>query len=35
MLLVVGADRLGNIEQVLKERGLADYKHITGRQLKM
>ncbi|MEZ5672116.1 MAG: DUF2325 domain-containing protein [Thiotrichaceae bacterium] len=34
MLLVVGADRLGNIEQVLKERGLSDFRHITGRQPK-
>ncbi|ALG66756.1 DUF2325 domain-containing protein [Beggiatoa leptomitoformis] len=31
MVILVGADRLGNIENVLKERGLSEYRHITGR----
>lgn len=35
MVILVGADRLGNIETVLKNRGLADYKHITGREPKL
>jgi len=32
MVILVGADRLGNIEDVLKERGYDDYLHIAGRK---
>ena len=31
MVILVGADRLGNIEQILKERGYQDSLHIAGR----
>jgi len=34
MVILVGADRLGNIEDVLKQRGFSEFKHITGRQPK-
>ncbi len=34
MVIVVGADRLGNIENLLRERGFSDFKHITGRNPK-
>lgn len=34
MVILVGADRLGNIETLLKDRGFASFKHITGRQPK-
>jgi hypothetical protein len=34
MVIVVGADRLGNIETLLNERGFSDLKHITGRNPK-
>lgn len=34
MVIVVGADRLGNIEMLLKERGFSELKHITGRHPK-
>jgi hypothetical protein len=34
MVIVIGADRLGNIESLLKQRGFAEVKHITGRQPK-
>ncbi|CAK0773474.1 hypothetical protein CCP3SC15_470015 [Gammaproteobacteria bacterium] len=31
MVILVGADRLGNIEQLLKDRGYNDAMHIAGR----
>ncbi len=31
MVILVGADRLGNIEQVLKERGYDNAYHVAGR----
>jgi hypothetical protein len=31
MVILVGADRLGNIEQVLRDRGYNDALHIAGR----
>ena len=31
MVIIVGADRLGNIENLLKERGFSKLKHISGR----
>jgi len=31
MVILVGADRLGNIEQLLKDRGYEDTVHIAGR----
>ncbi|OAD19118.1 hypothetical protein THIOM_005268 [Candidatus Thiomargarita nelsonii] len=34
MAIIIGADRLGNIEKLLKERGLSVLKHITGRRPK-
>jgi hypothetical protein len=34
MVIIIGADRLGNIESLLKERGFSDFKHITGRHPK-
>ena len=34
MVILVGADRLGNIEHLLKERGFSNFKHITGRHPK-
>ncbi len=34
MVIIIGADRLGNIESLLKERGFSDLKHITGRHPK-
>lgn len=34
MVIVVGADRLGNIEGLLQERGLTNFKHFTGRNPK-
>ncbi len=34
MAIVIGADRLGNIENLLEERGLSVLKHITGRSPK-
>lgn len=34
MVILVGADRLGNIEALLKERGFSNLKHITGRHPK-
>ncbi|MEK7992000.1 MAG: DUF2325 domain-containing protein [Thiotrichaceae bacterium] len=35
MVILVGADRLGNIENLLKDRGLEQYRHITGRDPKL
>ncbi len=35
MVLLVGADKLGNIENLLKQRGLDEYRHITGRDPKL
>ena len=32
MVLLIGADRLGNIEAVLRARGYAEQVHITGRK---
>ncbi|MDM8561667.1 DUF2325 domain-containing protein [Candidatus Parabeggiatoa sp. HSG14] len=34
MVIVVGADKLGKITTLLKDRGFANLKHITGRQPK-
>jgi hypothetical protein len=34
MAIVIGADRLGNIENLLEEHGLSVVKHITGRSPK-
>lgn len=34
MVILVGADRLGNIESLLKKRGFSQFKHITGRNPK-
>jgi hypothetical protein len=34
MVILVGADRLGNIEDLLKQRGFSTFKHITGRHPK-
>lgn len=34
MAIVIGADHLGNIENLLEERGLPIVKHITGRSPK-
>jgi hypothetical protein len=31
MVVVVGADRLGNIDAVLRQRGFSNYLHVTGR----
>jgi len=31
MVILVGADRLGNIEQLLKDRGYSNSLHIAGR----
>jgi len=34
MVIIVGADRLGNIENLLRTRGLSEYRHISGRNPK-
>jgi len=34
MVIIVGADRLGNIETLLKDRGFSKLKHINGRHPK-
>ncbi len=34
MAIIIGADRLGNIKNLLKERGFSEFKHITGRNPK-
>ena len=34
MVIIIGADRLGNIETLLKDRGLSEFKHISGRRSK-
>jgi len=35
MVLLVGADRLGNISSLLQQRGYAEQVHIKGRKPKM
>lgn len=35
MVLLVGADRLGNIESVLRERGYGEHMHVKGRKPRM
>ena len=35
MVLLIGADRLGNIESLLRERGYPDQVHIKGRKPSM
>jgi len=35
MVLLVGADRLGNIESLLRKRGFAEQVHVKGRKPKM
>ncbi len=34
MAILIGADRLGNIEKLLKARGFSKLKHISGRHSK-
>ena len=35
MVLLIGADRLGNISALLNERGYAEQRHIKGRKPKL